>query len=392
MDTLSNHSISYDCKFDYIFDNFFLKLANFTKNNDKTLQKRQIRSFSEGLMRWNEQSNTRKMPWKGEKDPYKIWLSEVILQQTRVEQGLQYYNHFIQTYPTIEALAGAKDEAVFKLWEGLGYYSRCRNLLTTARYITYELGGKFPATYEALLKLKGVGPYTAAAIASFAFQLPYAVLDGNVFRVIARYFGIDQPTDTNAGKELFALLAADLLDISAPGAYNQAIMDFGATICKPALPSCATCPLQKNCTALHTGRVNVLPLKSKTILRKKRWFYYFIFQQGDATGIRQRTEKDIWQGLHEFYLMESDKMIHWDESSVLSWLFTQLGVKNAAVQGISTQQKQQLTHQQISGQFIRVGLKTIPESLKGLDWVRSAQMRKLAFPRFITAYLEQGAS
>lgn len=391
MDTLSNHSISYDCKFDYIFDNFFLKLANFTKNNGKTLQKRLIQVFSEGLMHWNRQANTRMMPWKGEKDPYKIWLSEVILQQTRVEQGLLYYNRFVQTYPTITDLAAAKDEAVFKLWEGLGYYSRCRNLLTTARYIAFELGGRFPTTYEALLNLKGVGPYTAAAIASFAYQLPYAVLDGNVFRVIARFLGIDQPTDTAAGKLLFASLAKDLLDSSAPGVYNQAIMDFGATICKPALPCCASCPLQKKCNALHTGRVNLLPVKSKTILRKKRWFYYFVFQHEKATGIRQRTEKDIWQGLHEFYLVESEKMIHWDESAVLNWLFSQLGVKNVEIQAISTQQKQQLTHQQISGQFIRIRLKTIPESLKGLDWVSPAQMRKLAFPRFITAYLERGA-
>jgi len=387
--TLSNNSISYDCKFDYIFGNFLLKLTDATKNIQKTLQKSLFRRFAGGLMRWNQQENTRKMPWKGETDPYKIWLSEVILQQTRVEQGMSYYNRFIQTYPAITDLANAKDEAVFKLWEGLGYYSRCRNLLVTARYIAFELGGRFPQTYEALLKLKGVGPYTAAAIASFAFQLPHAVLDGNVFRVIARYFGIDQPTDTTAGKTLFAALATDLLDTTAPGTYNQAIMDFGATICKPAMPSCAACPLHQNCNALHTGRVNTLPLKSKTILRKNRWLYYFVFQHNKAIGIRQRTEKDIWQGLHEFYKVESEKMIHWEERSIVEWLSVQLGIRNAIIEAISTQQKQQLTHQQINGQFIRIRLKTIPESLKGLDWVNPGQMRKLAFPRFITAYLEQ---
>ena len=186
--------------------------------------------FTQQLMLWDNQENNRKMPWKGEKDPYKIWLSEVILQQTRVEQGLDYYNKFIETFPTIGLLANAKDESVFKLWEGLGYYSRCRNLLFTARYIAFELGGQFPNNYDAILNLKGVGPYTAAAISSFAYEQPYAVVDGNVFRVIARYFGIEKPTDTNEGKELFAALANKLLDKTQPGKYNQAIMDFGATI------------------------------------------------------------------------------------------------------------------------------------------------------------------
>ncbi|HJV18627.1 MAG TPA: A/G-specific adenine glycosylase [Sediminibacterium sp.] len=365
-------------------------MTDATKNTLKTLQKRPNRRFSDSLLRWNQQENTRQMPWKGEKDPYKIWLSEIILQQTRVEQGMSYYNRFIQTYPSVSDLANAKDEAVFKLWEGLGYYSRCRNLLVTARYIAFELGGVFPQTYEALLKLKGVGPYTAAAIASFAFRLPHAVLDGNVFRVISRYFGIEEPSDTTTGKALFASLAADLLDTSEPGTYNQAIMDFGATVCKPALPFCASCPLHKSCEALRTGRVNTLPLKSKTILRKNRWFYYFVFQHNETIGIRQRTEKDIWQGLHEFYLVESGKAIHWSENSVTTWLQAQLSIRHAAIEAISTPQKQQLTHRQINGQFIRVRLKTIPESLKGLDWVHSSQMRKRAFPRFITAYLEQG--
>ena len=190
--------------------------------------------FSRILQKWNREKNTRQMPWKGEKDPYKIWLSEIILQQTRVEQGLNYYNNFIKTFPDVHKLAKAPEEKIFKLWEGLGYYTRCRNLIASARYISKELKGKFPDTYEEIKALKGVGPYTAAAISSFAFNLPHAVVDGNVFRVLARIFGISTPIDSTEGKKKFTELANKLLDKKQPGFYNQAIMDFGAVICKPA--------------------------------------------------------------------------------------------------------------------------------------------------------------
>lgn len=203
------------------------------------------------------------MPWKGEKDPYKIWLSEIILQQTRVEQGLSYYNNFIKTFPDIQQLAKAKDEKIFKLWEGLGYYTRCRNLIASARFVAKEKKGKFPDSYEEIKALKGVGPYTAAAISSFAFNLPHAVVDGNVFRVLARVFGIDKPTDTTEGKKYFTQLAEELLDKKRPGLYNQAIMDFGAMICKPASPLCATCCFKKHCIAFQRDRINELPVKEK---------------------------------------------------------------------------------------------------------------------------------
>lgn len=339
-------------------------------------------------MTWNSKHNKRIMPWKGEKDPYKIWLSEIILQQTRVEQGLAYYNRFIDEYPSIVDLANAKDEAVFKLWEGLGYYARCRNILITARYIAFELGGIFPKHYEVLLQLKGVGPYTAAAIASFAYNQPYAVVDGNVFRVIARYFGIDDPTDTTSGKFLFTKWANELLLVKEPGLYNQAIMDFGATICKPALPLCASCIMSENCTALAFGKVNILPVKAKTIQKKHRWFYYFIFHVNGKTAIMQRTNKDIWQGLHEFYLFESAKEIKWNKISIDRFLQDQLGVGEASIIHISTPKKQQLTHQQINGQFIEIKLPAIPNSLIGLNWVKKPELKQLAFPRFITAYFE----
>ena len=188
------------------------------------------------------------MPWKGEKDPYKVWLSEIILQQTRVEQGLNYYKKFISAFPDIRRLANAAEGKIYKLWEGLGYYSRCINLIETAQYISHNLNGNFPNKYEEIRKLKGVGPYTAAAIASFAFNKPYAVVDGNVFRVLSRIYGIDKPIDSTEGKKIFAHLAHELLDKKSPGLYNQAIMDFGATVCKPT-PVCQQCPFNKNCKA-----------------------------------------------------------------------------------------------------------------------------------------------
>ena len=357
-------------------------------NTQKSVEKRAKTLFTKLLMTWNSKQNERSMPWKGEKDPYKIWLSEIILQQTRVEQGLAYYNRFIQKFPTVLDLANAKDETVFKLWEGLGYYTRCKNILITARYIAFEIGGIFPNHYEALLSLKGVGPYTAAAIASFAYNKPYAVVDGNVFRVIARYFGIDDATDSTNGKYFFTKLANDLLEVKEPALYNQAIMDFGATICKPALPFCSTCIFNQSCAALASGKVNVLPVKTKSIQKTHRWFYYFIFHVAEKTAIIQRNNKDIWQGLHEFYLYESSKEIKWKDVAIKSFLQDQLGISEASIIKVSAPTKQQLTHQQINGQFIEIRLPLIPKSLMGLDWVKQSAIKQLAFPRLITAYFE----
>src|SRR5579859_4925347 len=205
--------------------------------------------FTKTLLGWNSSGNFREMPWKGEKDPYKVWLSEVILQQTRVQQGWAYYEKFINAFPTIHDLAVAPEQQIFKLWEGLGYYSRCRNLIATAKKIDAEYNGRFPSSYEEILALKGIGPYTAAAIASFAFGLPHAVVDGNVTRVLSRYFGNSTPIDTVAGKKLYTELADVLLDKGQPDSYNQAIMDFGATICLPRNPLCADCVQQAGCQA-----------------------------------------------------------------------------------------------------------------------------------------------
>ena len=344
--------------------------------------------FTIPLMQWHEEINTRKMPWKGEKNPYKIWLSEIILQQTRVQQGWNYYEKFIANYPTIQQLAKAKDETVFKLWEGLGYYNRCKNLLFTARKITKEFNGQFPNTYSDLLLLKGVGPYTAAAIASFAFNLPHAVVDGNVFRVLARFFGINTPIDTAEGKNIFTQIANDVLDKKKPGLFNQAIMDFGATVCKPAIPLCNICPLQKNCIAYSQAKANYLPVKVKIIQKKNRWLHYFILQHQQKVLVHKRVDNDIWQSLFEFYLVEVDETIQWTNILVKDWLQQQFKIKDAEVTHISNLLSQQLTHQKIRGQFIKIELKTIPKSLKHYQWQPLKEIHKLAFPKFINQYLE----
>lgn len=328
------------------------------------------------------------MPWKGEKDPYKIWLSEVILQQTRVEQGLGYYQKFVKRYPTIQELANAKDEEVYKLWEGLGYYSRCRNLLVTARLIRDEYSGKFPATYADLLKLKGVGPYIAAAVASFAYNLPYAVLDGNVFRVLSRMYGVETPIDSTIGKKQFSSIAEENLDKKNAGEYNQAIMDFGATVCKPMVPCCSTCPMKKICVAFNDGLINHLPVKEKVLQKKLRWIYYFLFEVDGKLLVHQRIAKDIWQHLYEFYPFESSFEINWDEKKLKAWLADQFGVKSYTVKQISQVQSQQLTHQTIRGQFFRIELPTVPKPLEHYQCVTANGIRKMAFPRFINAYLE----
>jgi len=248
------------------------------------------------------------MPWKGEKDPYKIWLSEIILQQTRVEQGWAYYEKFLKNFPTIFQLAAAKDEKVFKLWEGLGYYNRCKNLLFTARHIVKEFKGKFPNSYEGLLLLKGVGPYTASAIASFAYNLPHAVVDGNVFRVFSRFYGIATPIDTKEGIEIFNKIAFENLSKTQAGIYNQALMDFGATICKPMAAQCPSCVMQKKCKAFTQNQVNLLPVKLKSIQKKNRFFDFFIFKYEDQFLIQKRGDGDIWSNLFQFYLIENERV------------------------------------------------------------------------------------
>ena len=327
------------------------------------------------------------MPWKYETDPYRVWISEIILQQTKVEQGLGYYNRFIINFPTVFDLAKAEDAEVFKMWEGLGYYNRCKNLLTTARHLTTVLDGIFPSTYEEIIKLKGIGEYTASAIASFVFNLPRAVVDGNVYRLLTRVFGIKTPIDTNNGKAELKTLAAQLLDKEFPGIYNQAIMDFGAIVCKPKLPLCEICPLKYICYAFRHAEVHSLPVKSQKLIRKERWLYYIIIRYKEQVYIRKRTEKDIWQNLYEFPLLEKYKEADIKELTADDKFTDLMSGNSYSIVSVSNLRSQLLTHQIIRGAFITI---SIPHPLKtdSFKSVSKEELSALPLPKFITAYLK----
>lgn len=344
--------------------------------------------FTHELLKWNKEKNHRQMPWKGEKDPYKIWLSEIILQQTRVDQGLAYYKKFLDKYPAIHKLAAAKDEKVYKLWEGLGYYNRCRNMLQAARHILKKRNGKFPESYEEILSLKGVGTYTAAAIASFAFGLPYAVIDGNVLRVLARVFGIKKPVDSAAGKKYFSQLAGELLDKKHPGLYNQAIMDFGASVCRPVNPACSECVFKNYCYAYQHNFTGKLPVKVKKQKIKTRWLYYLVPEYRSRFYISKRMGNDIWKNLYEFILSENNSEL---PVNMLLKQAEQKGLLQKGmyqVQSISPLYSQQLSHQHIRGRFIHIRLVN-PAKLPGIKAVYPKQLARYAFPKFIHAYLEE---
>jgi A/G-specific adenine glycosylase len=342
--------------------------------------------FTQNLLEWNFFHNNRHMPWKGETDPYRIWLSEIILQQTRVEQGWVYYERFIKTFPDVHALAVASQEEVYKLWEGLGYYTRCKNLIATAKIISEKFKGSFPSSYDEIIKLKGVGPYTAAAISSFAFNEKRAVIDGNVHRVLARYFGLSTPTDTNEGKKLFALLAQSLIDESSPAIYNQAIMDFGATVCRPRNPLCEQCVQSNDCVAYRNNFVNDVPVKQKKLKIKSRWLYYFIIENDDSVYIRKRSGKDIWQNLYEFVLFETDAE---QEKSAIEFLEELLQHQSYILISTSKIYSQQLTHQRISGRFLHVRLKKKLKLKGDYALVKKININEYAFPRFINSYLQK---
>jgi A/G-specific adenine glycosylase len=345
-------------------------------------------AFTQKLLKWNRTFNTRSMPWKGEKDPYKIWLSEIILQQTRVEQGWGYYEKFIAAFPNLDLLAQAPEQKVIKLWEGLGYYSRCRNLMETARKISKEYGGVFPTSYDQILELKGIGPYTAAAIASFAFGLPHAVVDGNVQRVLSRFFGIQTSVHSSAGKKMIDELASSLLDKKRPGIYNQAIMDFGSKICRPKNPLCSQCVQQQDCQAFRNNWIERLPIKEKLKPRKSRWFYYFILRTQDRkVYIRQRTNQDIWKGLYEFILWETGQPIEMQKIIRSPFIRKLLGKRKFTVTQISGIQKQQLTHQTLHGRFITIQIPQALPQLRDYKLINSEKIPDYPFPKWINSHL-----
>jgi A/G-specific adenine glycosylase len=350
--------------------------------NDRDIQV----PFSERLLHWAS-SQHRPMPWKDEKNPYFIWLSEIILQQTKVEQGLPYFQNFAKTYPTISDLANAAEDDVMKLWQGLGYYSRARNLHATAKHIANNLNGVFPKTYEEILLLKGVGEYTAAAIASFAYNLPHAVVDGNVYRVIARMLDIQTPIDTTEGKKLFFSLANEWIDKAQAGKYNQAIMDFGATLCTPKTPNCKSCPFITDCQAFKNKTIDKRPVKSKKLIKKERHFHYLILNYKEKTWISKRSQKDIWQNLYEFPLIELNEKQ--DNSEVKKQELWQSLLSNIdfSITKISKPYFQTLTHRKITATFWEIEL-SVPISAKSFIETDKTNLKQFAFPNIIIQYLQ----
>ena len=342
--------------------------------------------FTTQLLNWHRNDNDRSLPWKNEQDPYKIWLSEIILQQTRALQGMPYYLRFTETYPTIKDMAAAKDEDVFRIWQGLGYYNRCKNMLATARLVSNEFGGKFPDTYEGIIALKGIGPYTAAAIASFAFGLPHAVVDGNVYRVLSRYFAIETPFDSTEGKKQFAALAQELIDPEHSQGYNQAIMDLGATVCTPRNPLCDQCPLRKNCIATRQNMITLLPVRSKKISVATRHFNYLVIKWNGMIWLHKRTDNDIWQNLHEPLMIETTVAI--DRNDLLqNDRFKELGLQHAIPDYAGTG-TQRLTHRIIESKFFYIEMKERPVHLpEDGFWATPEQLAAVAFPKTVLSFL-----
>lgn len=343
--------------------------------------------FASLLLKWNEEENIRQMPWKGEKNPYYIWLSEIILQQTRVEQGLPYFNRFKQKYPTVKQLALAKEDDVMKLWQGLGYYSRARNLHETAKNVHHNFKGIFPTSFNELIKLKGIGAYTAAAIASFAFNEPRAVVDGNVIRVLARIFGIRTPFDTTAGKKEFATLAQKQLDINQPAAYNQAIMDFGAVVCTPQNPKCDTCPFNRMCVAYKENLTTELPFREKRTKISSRYFNYLLIKSEKEIFIQKRTDKDIWQNLYQLPLIETEKSLKKNFHPTISAF---LGTEAFTITSYSPEISQLLSHRKIHFRFIEVEMAEFKAlKLAGTQKTKLTLLSQFAFPRTIHLVLAQ---
>ncbi len=332
-------------------------------------------SFSSTLLTWY-QEHGRDLPWRQTHDPYAIWLSEIILQQTQVKQGWDYWERFMRRWPTVEALAAATEDEVLREWQGLGYYSRARNLHFAARQIVAM--GRFPDTLDAIRQLKGVGDYTAAAIASFAFGIPAAVVDGNVYRVLARHFGIDTPINTTEGKKLFATLAQELLPLTpSPSQYNQAIMDFGALQCTPQSPNCIACPFIETCQAFREGKVSELPVKLKTLKVTERHLIYIYVRCKGYVAIRRRSAGDIWQGLWEPLLIENEQLTagKWASQVIVN---SQL---------LAKQVKHVLTHRVLYADFYLWEVETRPQLPDDYIWIKESELDDYAKPRLIEKLL-----
>ena len=341
-------------------------------------------NFSDELVQWYLK-NKRELPWRNTTDAYVIWLSEIILQQTRVEQGMPYFYRFVEKYPDVKAFAAADEGDILNLWQGLGYYSRGRNMLKTARQVVEEYGGTFPIRYEQLITLKGIGEYTASAISSFSANEAKAVVDGNVFRVLARYFGIGEPINSTKGKKIFQDIANDLLNKEHPGLHNQAMMEFGAMLCKPKNPDCERCPVRTGCYAFNNNAIAILPQKLKTVKIRERFFNYILVTDGDTILMNRRDEKDIWANMYDLPLIETSAPLAPSEVIALPQVKEFFG-DNIRIKETFTIKKHVLTHQHLHVQFIQIADTPIKLEQK---WFYSnvKNLEKLAMPKIIFIFI-----
>lgn len=344
------------------------------------------RYFSEKVAEWYEE-NKRNLPWRGINDPYKIWLSEIILQQTRVVQGLPYFEKFVSKYPDVRSLAAASEQDILRLWQGLGYYTRARNLHKCAKTVVSEFNGFFPTQYSELLRLPGIGEYTAAAIASFSSNERVAVVDGNVFRVIARVFGIDEEINSPGGRKTFTRLANELITHAEPAVHNQAMMEFGALFCTPKSPRCTECVLSTACVAANKNIQHLLPVKAKSKTPRKRYFYYFVIRKGQSLALRKREGNDIWHGLFDFILVERSRStkaaLLLDEIPALKKKFRGLELK------VSKLYRHVLSHQTIDARFITAAVESIPAlNEPELKFYSRKKIGDLPKPVLITRFLD----
>lgn len=345
--------------------------------------------FSDRLLCWYDE-NRRDLPWRDTRDPYIIWISEIILQQTRVSQGYDYFVRFIKRFPNVRDLAEASEDEVLRYWQGLGYYSRARNLHCAAKQVVAQ--GGFPHTYEEIRKLKGVGDYTAAAIASFAFGLPYAVVDGNVYRVLSRYYAVEKPIDTIAGKKYFLALASELLPRTRTADYNQAIMDFGALQCTPRAPQCEQCPLEEGCLAWKSGKVTGFPVKSRSLSVSCRYLNYICIKAEGQFVLFKREADDIWKGLYEPLLIETEQPVEVEKLFRLSPLNALLQAQEATWRTVNVGVKHQLSHRTLWCNFYLLDLPLKPDGNQmgryGV-WVDADKLSDFAVPRLISKLFEQ---
>lgn len=336
--------------------------------------------FTEKLLHWYGK-NKRDLPWRNTKNPYYIWLSEVILQQTRIEQGLPYYQAFTQNFPSLKDLANASEDSVLKLWQGLGYYSRARNLHHTAKTVYFDLNNEFPKQFNEIIKLKGIGPYTAAAIASFAFKEPVGVVDGNVFRVMARYFGIYDDIALPKTRTVFQNLVNELISKEHPDTFNQAIMDLGSTICSPANPKCSECPVQDSCVAFLENTISQLPVKIKKITIKDRFFNFVIIKNENQIAIEQRAEKDIWQKLYQFPLIETKDNIEENIYKQLTESYPNQSIKKLTNNSI----KHKLSHQQLHIDFYEIETN---QTIENHQFIELSNLDQYAYPIVIWNFMK----